>query len=173
MVPPHVKVTGPVKGKTYFGAAPPAQCAGSDMLSGLASCTLTTSASGSSVTDTGTATDSAGNVATFSVTFTVLRFFVQGAPVSGGAFQLKEGHTYTIVALTTTTAQPRFYAAVPAGQTPHVAGALLRKAGSQAGLHRFTLRVVVPDNLGGSALWDFGVKTGSTMNLIEFHPLTS
>lgn len=172
MVPPHVKVTGPVKGKTYFGAAPQAQCVASDMLSGLASCTLSASVSGSTVTDTGTATDHAGNVATFSVSFTVRDFFVQGAPISGGAFQLKEGHTYTIVALTKSTTQPRFYDAVPAGQTPHVAGSLLRKAGSQAGLHRFTLRVVVPDNLSSSALWDFGVKTGSVMNLIEFHPLT-
>jgi hypothetical protein len=170
-VPPTVSVFGPKNGATYFGAAPAAHCAGHDALSGLASCTLSQSRSGDKVTVTATATDRAGNVATASITFDVLHFYVLNAPYNSGAFQLREGHSYTFVALTAASTNPRLYAAVPDGQVPSQPGTWSRRAGHEPGLSRYTLAVPVGRGYTGHAYWDFGVKVGSTMNLVRFHPV--
>jgi Bacterial Ig-like domain (group 3)/Immunoglobulin domain/Putative Ig domain len=170
-VPPTVSVFGPKNGATYFGAAPAAHCVGHDALSGLASCTLSQSRSGDKVTVTATATDRAGNVATASVTFNVLGFYVLNAPYSNGAFQLREGHSYTFVVLTAGSTMPQLYAAVPDGQVPSQPGSWSRRAGHESGLNRYTVAVPIGRDYTGHAYWDFGVKVGSTMNLIRFHPV--
>jgi Bacterial Ig-like domain (group 3)/Putative Ig domain/Immunoglobulin I-set domain len=171
-VPPRVRISGVKAGATYFGSAPPAHCAGSDKLSGIASCTLSFSDHGDAVTVTATAADRAGNTSQAKVTYTVLHFYVLDAPYRSGAFQLREGHTYTIVALTASHTRPRLYQAAPAGQTPHPAGPYLKRAGSQDGLHRFTVRVCIGRGMGRHFYWNFGVKAGPAMHLIKFHPVS-
>ena len=86
---------------------------------------------------------------------------------------MHEDRTYTFVALTATTTLPRLYAAVPAGRVPHRPGNYFRRAGHMFGLHRFTLAVPICDGLTGHTYWDLGVKVGSTINLIRFHPVKS
>jgi hypothetical protein len=70
-----VRVTGPASGKSYKNKAPSASCSASESLSGVASCTLSTSKSkikgGYHETVTAKATTKAGVVSTKSITFTV------------------------------------------------------------------------------------------------------
>jgi hypothetical protein len=172
LVPPLVAVFGVQNGATYLGAAPAAYCVGIDLPSGIATCTLTSSQAGDHVTVTATATDRAGNVSTASVSYYVLHFYVLGAPYKDGAFQLQGGQTYTFVALTATSSRPRLYAATPSGTEPSQAGAYFSAAGRLFGLNRFTLGVPISRGLNGHINWNFGVKVGSTMYLITFHPVT-
>jgi dolichol kinase len=173
-VPPTVSISGVTNGWTYLGQAPPAHCVGQDALSGIASCTLTktqgaTTPTGTTFTLTATATDRAGNTSTEVLTYHVLDFYILNAHYQSGAFSVQEGRCYLFVALTPTTTLPRLYQAVPAGQTPHSAGRYFRASGKVYGLHRFTLLVPIPKGLTGTS-YDFGVKVGSTMNLIKFRP---
>ncbi len=79
---------GSATGRTYKGRARIAQCAGSDALSGLASCTVTIDREDRSVPwprrVTATATDVAGNATTRSVT-------LRGARRVGGAVHASDG----------------------------------------------------------------------------------
>lgn len=168
-VPPTVSVSGVQNGATYLGIAPAAHCAGSDALSGIASCTLTSSQSGDKVTVTATATDKAGNTSTATVSYTVLHFYILCAPYKNGAFQVQGGRTYTLVALTNSTARPRLYQATPAGTQPSQPGPYFQSAGREYGLNRYTVTVPITRNLSTHINWNFGVKVGSTMNLITFH----
>jgi hypothetical protein len=172
-IPPTVSVSGVTNGATYFGAAPPKQCVARDALSGVAYCTLSYSSEGDEVTVTATAGDRAGNVSTVKVSYFVLHFYVLCAPYKNGVFQLREGHTYTFVALTLTDKPlPRLYGPVPAGQKLWPPGQWFRRAGRQDGRYRFTLAVTIGDGLGGHTYWDFGIQVESTMHLIEFHPVS-
>jgi hypothetical protein len=169
---PRVAVGGVKNHAVYFGGAPAARCVGSDALSGLASCRISSAANGDTVTVTATATDKAGNTSTASARYQVLRFYVLNAAYRDGAFQLRQGHTYTLVALTTSKSRPRYYDAAPAGQGPHPADNLFNPAGRQFGLNRFTLAVHIDTGLGRYQFWNLGVKVGNTMNLIKFHPIS-
>jgi hypothetical protein len=63
------------------------------------------------------------------------------------------------------------YSAAPSGQMPSPAGSPFISAGSQFGMHRFTLALHVDRGLGRYTYWNFGVRTGSTMHLVKFHPV--
>jgi hypothetical protein len=105
------------------------------------------------------------------VTYHLLQFYLLGASYQNGAFVLHEGHRYTVVALTTSRSRPRYYDAAPFGQTPHPADNLMNAAGSQFGLHRYTVSVYFGRGMGRYTYWNFGVKVGSTMHLVKFHPV--
>jgi hypothetical protein len=171
MALPAVRITGVRSGASYPGGAPAARCVGSDWLSGIASCTVSKATSGNSVTVTARATDRAGNIRSATVAYHLLPFYVLGASYQNGAFVLHEGHRYTVVALTTSRSRPRFYDAAPWGRTPGPADNLLNAAGSQFGLHRYTLSVYFGRGMGRYRYWNFGVKVGSTMHLVKFHPV--
>jgi hypothetical protein len=47
----------------------------------------------------------------------------------------------------------------------------MNAAGSQFGLHRYTLSVYIDRGMGRYAYWNFGVKVGSTMHLVKFRPV--
>ena len=70
LVAPTVTIKGVKKGKTYSHKLKP-KCAGTDALSGIASCTVTQKKKGSKYTVTATATDKAGNVTTAKATYKV------------------------------------------------------------------------------------------------------
>lgn len=169
-------ISGVRGGAAYFGSAPAATCVGSDALSGLAACTLShdTSgiANGIAVTVTARATDRAGNVATARLRYRVLHFYLLDARYRNGAFTLHEGRSYTLVALTSGTRAPRYFNAVPAGHTPGPRGPLMNAAGTEAGLHRWTLSVTIDRRIGRYSSAVLGVKVGSTMHLVKFHPVS-
>lgn len=169
--PPTVTITGVTNGAYYPGAAPRAHCVAHDPLSGVASCRLTSKASGTSVTVTARATDRAGNVSTTHRTYYVLRIFILGATMKNGAYTLKEGQSFTIVALTSGTSRPRYYDAVPFGQTPRPADNYFTPAGMQYGLHRYTIGVRLEHGFGRYYYWVFGVKIGKTLHTVKFHPI--
>jgi lamin tail-like protein len=70
LVAPTVTITGVKKGKTYPKKKKP-KCAGTDALSGVASCTITQKKKGSKYVVVATATDNAGNLTTTTLTYKV------------------------------------------------------------------------------------------------------
>ncbi|WP_221177344.1 lamin tail domain-containing protein [Nocardioides marmoriginsengisoli] len=61
----------------FGGDKPPAECVPADALSGIASCTVTHTRSGSRWTSTAVATDKAGNTTAFAVSYTALVLFAK------------------------------------------------------------------------------------------------
>ena len=82
---PAAKVTGVADGTVYNGPAPAATCEGSDALSGLASCTVTTTGQFPGVqVSTATAVDQAGNTTSSTVTYRTRHLWVGNVhPVKG------------------------------------------------------------------------------------------
>jgi len=75
--PPLVSITGVQEGGFYvfIGLTPPARCVATDAVSGIASCTVTSTRKGINWTSTATATDLAGNVTTRTVRYKALVLF--------------------------------------------------------------------------------------------------
>jgi hypothetical protein len=169
--PPTVSIAGVKAGAYYPGAAPKPRCVATDALSGVATCRLTSTTSGPNVTVTARATDKAGNARSTQLTYHVLKIYVVGATFKNGAYTLVEGRSYMVVALTASTSRPRYYDAVPFGQTPRPADNYFLPAGTQYGLHRYTIAVRIPHGMGRYYYWAFGVKIGTTMNVVKFHPI--
>jgi hypothetical protein len=163
---PRVAVKGVSKGRVYAGQAARATCTSRDALSGIASCRTSRKVSGETVTVTARATDRAGNTSTASVTYRVARFYVAGATFRDGAWQVRDGRTYQVVALTSGTARPQYYNAAPRGSRPTASGSYLVRAGKQAGLNRFSLPVRMDRGMSRKGHWVLGVKTGSTLHTI-------
>jgi hypothetical protein len=163
---PRVAVKGVSKGRVYAGQAPRATCTSRDALSGIASCRTSRKVSGEKVTVTARATDRAGNTSTASVTYRVAKFYVAGATFRDGAWQVRDGQTYQVVALTSGTARPQYYNAAPRGSRPTASGSYLVRAGKQAGLNRFSLPVRMDRGMSRKGHWVLGVKTGSTLHTI-------
>jgi hypothetical protein len=169
-VAPSVSIAGVRRGAIYAGAAPHPRCVAHDALSRVASCTLRQSTRGITVTVRATATDRAGNTRTATLHYSLLRFYVQGVTPRNGVYPLREGHSYTLVALTSGGARPRFYDAAPRGRTPRPADHYFHAAGRQGGLHRYVLVVRIDRGLGRYKYWSLGIKVGRTMHVLEFHP---
>jgi hypothetical protein len=170
---PALRIRGVKKGATYLGKPPKATCDGSDALSGIASCKITEAKHGTTVTVRARAVDRAGNVTTKKKKFTVLRIYVQGVSFSNGAFTLREGHSYTVVALLKKTGKPRYYDASPTGRPVGGADSFFHSAGKQSGLHRYTLSIHIRSGLSRRySLWNFGVKFHHSMHLVVFRPKT-
>jgi hypothetical protein len=103
---PTVAVAGVSDNEPYFVTGPKATCTGADVLSGLASCTITRSKQGSRITYVATATDLAGNTATASRTIRVDHFVVRGASYADGRYTVTAGEGYTL--LVGALGQPRY-----------------------------------------------------------------
>ncbi|MCG2802471.1 MAG: hypothetical protein L6311_10290, partial [Cellulomonas sp.] len=101
---PTVTLDGVADGSVYFGRAPAATCTGTDALSGIATCALSTATVSGRTTVTATATDTAGNTATATATYQVLTTYVRGATYRNGVFEVKAGQRYTIVTVSSTPA---------------------------------------------------------------------
>lgn len=166
---PRVSIKGVKRGATYPGQAPKARCASADGVSGVARCRVTKRVKGESVTVRATATDRAGNTRTTTARYTVARFYVAGAPFRNGAFQVRDGHTYAVVALTTGSARPQYFNAALRGSTPTASDSFLRRAGKQGGLVRHTLPVRMDRGMSRRGDWVVGVKVGNTLHRIPVH----
>ena len=169
--PPALKVGGVRSGATYIGSAPRATCAATDGLSGISSCRLSSTLRGDTVTLIARAADRAGNVRTATLRYTVLHRFLLGAAYQNGVFVVREGHSYTLVTLTSSTTSPRLYLPAPRGQAAHPAGPLFRAAGTQGGFHRYTLTFTPARGLSRRAtVWNVGVRIWNTLYEVPFRP---
>jgi hypothetical protein len=157
---PSVKIRGVKKGGVYGPKNPKATCVGKDSLSGIASCTITRRTRGTTVTLTATATDKAGNTVSTRVRYRTSLVTLEGAKFKNGAYDVRRGHTYTLVVHA--GSRPRYYEAEVAPRTPHKLGGLMHRAGRD----RYALGVTMKD-LRGRTYWNLGVKIGKTMHIVR------
>ncbi|MBI1378965.1 MAG: hypothetical protein GC157_16020 [Frankiales bacterium] len=160
---PSVRVAGVRDGGVYRGQAPAVRCVATDSLSGVARCTITRRTSGDRTTYKATAVDRAGNVATVTGSYTVLKFYVQGVRYSRGVFQLRAGTRYLVVAYA--TSRPTYYYATVHPRVPTVRDHTLYAAG----YHRWVIGITPSYGMRSWPVWHLGVRTGSTMHLIHVH----
>ncbi|MCW2595828.1 MAG: Ig family protein, partial [Jatrophihabitans sp.] len=161
LVRPTVKVTGIKNNAAYNGRAPAAHCVAKDSLSGVASCTITRHVSGAKTSYKATATDRAGNAASVSGSYSVFTNSLAGAKFENGAFDVKLGHTYTLVVYA--SSRPTYYDAAPYPQRPTKRDTAMRSAGHG----RWTLGVTMTRSLSHYKYWNLGVKIGPTIHVIK------
>ncbi|SHG11253.1 Listeria/Bacterioides repeat-containing protein [Jatrophihabitans endophyticus] len=163
---PSVGIGGARNRGVYRGTAPSVRCVGSDALSGITSCRLSTwssaIAAGRTVHYRATATDRAGNTRTASGSYTVLTRYLDGATYDHGRFEVKAGRVYTLV-VTSSGARPVYYDATVAPGRPRVRDHALRRGGH----HRWTLGVLMQPGLRSHRHWNIGVRIGSTLRVLE------
>jgi hypothetical protein len=161
LVAPSVRVTGVKNGATYDGKAPAAQCVGKDTLSGLASCKITKSVSGTTTRYKATATDRAGNTRSVSGSYRTLGMSLAGATLVKGAFNVKLGHSYTLIVYS--NSRPTYYDAAPAPRIPFKKDQVFHAAGN----HRWALGVTITRSMHHYKYWNLGVKIGHTMHVVR------
>jgi hypothetical protein len=159
---PSVTVSGIRNGAVYNGAAPTAHCVGKDATSGIASCTLTRHTSGARTTYRAVATDKAGNIRAVTGSYTLRSIYLQNATYSNAAFNVKTGHTYTIVVVGS-GARPVFYDAAVYPRHPTTKDHAFHAAGH----HRWALAVTITKALHTHRYWNLGVKIGNTLHKIK------
>ncbi len=159
---PTVKVAGVTSGARYFAASPSARCAGTDRLSGLASCTIRKQRSGQVETITATAVDRAGNTATARVKVDVVSTMVARARYAKGAYTLRRGQTYTVLVVSKT--RPRYVDAAVYPRAPKG----LDHYFTRIGPNRWALGVTMDRGMR-TGYWNLGVKTGSKVQRIKAH----
>ncbi len=158
---PTVGITGIRNGAVHYGWPPAVRCTGRDTLSGIASCALTQARNGTRTTYRATATDRAGNTRTITGSYTTLPIFVYGATYSNGAFNVRAGGVYVLVACS--SGRPTYYDATLYPWSPTVRDQALNPAGP----HTWMVRVRMPSLWWWLRDWNLGVKIGSTMHLVH------
>lgn len=127
---PHLKASllAPLTKTAHLNAPSRPKCVAGDSTSGVATCTIKATVTGSKVTWTATATDRAGNVSTRVATTTLVKARIKGAKVVSGAAQAKaakahvlevrsssrptlKGHTFTKLTTNTWRTSVKFTAA--------------------------------------------------------------
>ncbi|GAA5135101.1 hypothetical protein GCM10023339_72580 [Alloalcanivorax gelatiniphagus] len=93
---PTARVTGVQDGRVYNGTVPEAACAAADALSGLETCTVSTSGRLGDASATVTATDLAGNTTTATVAYVVRDLWVTRSEQVKGAWTVPTGSRRTI-----------------------------------------------------------------------------
>ena len=151
---PTVHIAGVHNGAVYPGPVPHARCVAHDALSGTARCVLVTSATAHGKRLTATVTDRAGNSTTSSVTYRVLTVYLVGAKFVRGAFDVRVGTTYTVVALAAT--RPQYYDAAVYPQRPNPVDAKFH----QTSRGRWALGVLMDRGMRTHRYWNIGVKIG-------------
>jgi hypothetical protein len=148
---PTVAVQGVSDTEPYFVTGPEATCAGADVLSGLASCTIAKTKQGSEITYVATATDLAGNTATASRTVRVDHFVVRGATFADGRYTVTAGQGYTL--LVGALGQPRY------------GDQLFEKVGK----HRWALGVTFPKKAAAKDSVKVKVRIGGRVLSVRVH----
>ncbi|HET8971392.1 MAG TPA: Ig-like domain-containing protein, partial [Candidatus Nanopelagicales bacterium] len=158
---PVVKVRGVRAGKQYFGNAPSASCHARDRLSGIAECTLHEKRHGDRVIYVGKARDKAGNTAKSRVKVTVVTATVAGAAFRHGAYTMRTGEPYKLIAYG--KKRPRYLNAAVFPNPPAGLGGRFHKVGD----HRWKLRVTFKTLPGRHRYWNIGVKTGQQVQVLK------
>lgn len=167
---PGVRVGGPRSGATYLARSPQPRCAGTDALSGVASCRLSRSRvpfqDGWVYDDSARATDKAGNSAHASASFRVLRYGVAGTPLRNGAWQVRAGHFYDFVALA--KHRPRLLGPAVGNATPRGGRVPFARAGRASGMKKWVLSVRITRAMAGHSTWTYGVRSpGAIAHLVK------
>jgi hypothetical protein len=169
-VKPHVALHGVRNHGVYDGAEPTGRCVGTDALSGITTCLIATVTSHPTTNGTRTvrytalATDKAGNTATVHRTVRVLGFFVTSAPITGGAFDVRVGHHYTVGFVAKN--RPRYIDATPAHgprPTPFEGGPRMTYAGHGI----WTITIHITKAMRHHKLWNIGVRSHGTLHSIR------
>jgi hypothetical protein len=169
-VKPHVVLRGVRDHGVYDGVASAGRCAGTDALSGISTCVITTVTSAPSTKDTRTvhytavATDKAGNTATVHSWVRVLGIYVKSVPTTRGAFDVKIGHDYTMGFVS--KARPSYFDATPAfgpKPTPFKKGPRMIYAGHGV----WTIRIGITKSMRHHAVWNIGVRSHGTLHVIR------
>ncbi len=149
---PGVRVTGVREGRTYNGTVPEAACSGSDALSGLASCTVTTTGRIGAGSATVTATDLAGNTSTATTSYVVRDLWVTRSEKVRGAWRLPIGSRRTVQLI--------------GNDLPRVKGGAglevrpFRFAGRADGVGHWTARVRVPRGVRPGKVYVLRIERG-------------
>lgn len=158
---PTVQIAGVRNGAVYGAIVPKARCYGRDALSGIARCTLVTHVRGDITHYTVRAFDKARNVASSSDSYRVLAIYLQGAAYRGGAFTVRIGHTYTLVAHA--TSRPIYYDAATYLQIPTKRDNGFRAAGYR----RWALGITMTRGLHSHYYWNLGIKIGRILHTLK------
>ena len=170
---PTVRISGVGRRGGYVATAPRARCAGSDSLSGLATCRITHRArsvrDGRQITYTATATDQAGNRRTTHRRVRIATFGLIDAPYRHGAYTVHRGHDYTASVIS--DHRPRYIDAAPDPGRPSGVDNWFHRAGSVGGHPRWLLTVTITTTLRHHRYWNIGAKTGHTLLTIKLRVL--
>ncbi len=150
--PPKVRVSGVRAGATYFATGPAGACRASDSLSGVATCTVKRTTSGSRVTYVATATDEAGNHSTSRLVARTTKVAIAGASMKDGRYVVHRGRTYTV--LVAATSRPTYVYAAPSPRRP--AGGNI--AFERIGKNRWALGVTFKQAMRHHTLWNIGTR---------------
>lgn len=156
---PKLAVTGVKAGRSYFDAPKP-KCTAKDSVSGLQSCKVSTKRSGNRVVVTAKATDVAGNVRTKRVSYRAATFTIRGAKKVGGAYRVKHGETYTLVAK---GARPHYVYATPAPGKPHRGSVPFKKAGKNT----WALGVTMSMTTSATRSWNLGYTQNGKLHVVK------
>lgn len=148
---PTARVVGPEEGRTYHGTAPEAACAGTDALSGLESCKVTTVGGlPGAVRTTVTATDLAGNTATASVGYVLSNLWVTRSEQVRGAWNVPIGGRRTLQFVN--SGFPEIKA------KGDLSAKAFRFAGRLDGVGHWTSRLRVPSNVRSGTILKLTIK---------------
>lgn len=156
---PAVRVAGVRSGATYFAAGPAGGCRASDSLSGVATCKVKRTTTGSKVVYVATATDVAGNNSTARLVARVTKVTISGAPMKDGRHVVHRGRTYTV--LVAATKRPSYVYAAPSPQKPKGGNIAFKKVGK----NRWALGVTFTKAMSGHTYWNIGTRVGSRTTL--------
>lgn len=152
---PAVRVTGVRAGATYFAAGPTAGCRASDQMSGVASCTVKRTTTGSRVVYVATATDVAGNRNTARLVARTTKVAISGASMRDGRYVVHRGRTYTV--LVSATTRPSYLYATPAPGQPRGGNVPFKRIGK----NKWALGVTFTKSMRGHTYWNIGTRVGS------------
>lgn len=156
---PTARVTGVRAGALYFATTASARCAGSDALSGVASCRLTRTRSGGTETLTATVTDKAGSTRSSSVKVHVTNTTIAGAAWKDGVWTVRQGRAYTLLAAG--TVRPRYVDAAYAPRAPRGEDNWFQKTGTG----RWAIGVTMGPSMR-TGLWNLGVRRGGHVTVL-------
>jgi hypothetical protein len=157
---PTARVTGVRAGGLYFASTAAARCSGSDALSGVATCRLTRTRSGSTETLTATVTDRAGNARSSSVKVTVTDVTIAGAAWSKGVWTVRQGRAYTLLAAG--RVRPRYVDAAYAPRVPKGEDNWFVRTGKD----RWAIGVTMGPTMR-TGMWNLGVRRGGQLTVLK------
>lgn len=157
---PSVHVAGVTPGGTYFAAAPGGRCAGRDSASRVATCVISRRSHGGRIDYTVTATDLAGNTATARVSAFWTNETIAGKVRRNGIYTVRVGHSYTLLAVAGSRPQyidAALYPRRPVGRDTRF---------TRVGPHLWSLKIRIDAIMGGTRLWNLGVRIGGVTQVL-------
>ncbi|MGH3496846.1 MAG: Ig-like domain repeat protein [Nocardioidaceae bacterium] len=158
---PGVQLQGIANAARYFARAPHGTCTADDSQSGVLRCVVTRQAGPSgSVRYTALATDRAGNKTIIRGRYTVVPFALDGARYVNGAYTVKLGRSYALLA--SSQLRPRYIDAAPSPRRPSGNDNYFHRSGSN-----WALGIAITRSLRSYRYWNIGVKVGRTLHVLK------